>query len=240
VTAYVPGSSLAHGLDPRAKLAVQVSFVAAVYAAATPAALVGASLLAAGILRAADVAPADLAATYRPFLPFLAAAPLLEALTLGPPWVEPAAAVGPAVAAYQVLLAAAVAAAYVRTTTARETRAALQWAVPGRVGVALGTGIGLVVRFLPLVRADLRRAQHAEAARLGDERPVRERMVTVATAGLRRALGRADRLGVALQARCLSWNPTLPPLGFEWRDAPAVGLAVLLAVAAVASVAGVL
>jgi biotin transport system permease protein len=236
----VTGSSLARGLDPRAKLAVQVAFVAAVYAVATPAALVGASLLAAGILRAADLPPEALLATYRPLVPFLAAAPLLEALTLGPPWVEPAAAVGPAVAAYQVLLAAAVAAAYVRTTTPRETRAALQWAVPGRVGVALGTGVGLVVRFLPLVRGDLRRAQRAEAARLGGERPVSARMQTVATAGLRRALGRADRLGVALQARCLSWNPTLPQLQFGWRDVPAVGLAGLLAAATVAGVAGLL
>jgi biotin transport system permease protein len=43
-------------------------------------------------------------------------------------------------------------------------------------------------------------------------------MQLAATAGLSRAFGRADRLALALRARCLAWNPTLPALSFSRRD----------------------
>jgi biotin transport system permease protein len=54
-------------------------------------------------------------------------------------------------------------------------------------------------------------------------------MRLVATAGLRRAFSRADRLSLALRARCLSWNPTLPALRFRAVDAPVLLLAAALA-----------
>jgi biotin transport system permease protein len=50
-------------------------------------------------------------------------------------------------------------------------------------------------------------------------------MRIVATAGLRRAFGRSDTLALALQARCLAWNPTLPPLELTARDLPVLALA---------------
>lgn len=146
-------------------------------------------------------------------------------MTLGPPWVAPAAAVPPALASYRTLLLLTFAAAYVRTTPVRESEAAVAWAVPGRPGRFLAVGVGLVFRFLPVLAADVRRAREAMRARLGTERPVRERVRVVATAGLRRAFGRADRLGVALRARCLSWNPTPPRLSWSRADAAAVALA---------------
>ena len=231
---YEPGDSVAHRLDPRTKLLVQVGFAAAAFAHTTPRGLAVLSVVAVGVLgAAAAVSPLSAAREYRFAAPFLVGAPLVEALRLGPPWFEPAAAVFPALASYRVVLVLAVSAAYVRTTPVRESRAAIQWLVPGRAGQFLGVGVGLVFRFLPVVQDDLSRIRDAQAARLGSDRSVRDRMRLVATTGINRALGRADRLALALRARCFAWNPTLPRLSFTRLDLPALALAAGLCLAAV-------
>jgi biotin transport system permease protein len=137
---------------------------------------------------------------------------------LGPPRIRPADAGEPLLASYRVLLVLLVGAAYVRTTAVRESQAAISWLLPGRVGRVLGLGIGLVFRFLPLLRRDLLAIRDAMAARLGDERPVTDRIRLLTITGISRVFGRSDRLALALQARCLSWNPTLPELRFTRRD----------------------
>jgi biotin transport system permease protein len=230
---YEPGDTVAHRLDPRTKLFVQVGFAAVAFAHTTPRGLAVLSVLAAGILGAAAVSPLAAAREYRFAAPFLLGAPLVEALRLGPPWFEPSAAVFPALASYRVVLVLAVSAAYVRTTPVRQSRAAIQWLVPGRAGQFLGVGVGLVFRFLPVIQEDLSRIRDAQAARLGSDRSVRDRMRLVATTGINRALGRADRLALALRARCLAWNPTLPPLSFARLDLPALALAAGLCLAVV-------
>jgi biotin transport system permease protein len=230
---YEPGDSVAHRLDPRTKLFVQAGFAAAAFAHTTPRGLAVLSVLAAGILGAAAVSPLAAAREYRFAAPFLLGAPLVEALRLGPPWFEPSAAVFPALASYRVVLVLAVSAAYVRTTPVRQSRAALQWLVPGRAGQFLGVGVGLVFRFLPVIQEDLSRIRDAQAARLGTNRSVRDRMRLVATTGINRASTRADRLALALRARCFAWNPTLPPLSFARRDLPALALAAGLCLAVV-------
>ncbi len=225
---YEPGDSLAHRLDPRTKLAVQLAFAVAAFAHTDPrglAVLTGVTALA---LASARLSPVSVLWGYRFLLPLLAAAVLFELVTLGPPWLDPAAAVDPLLASYRTLLIVGVAAGYVRTTAARESRAAVQWAVPGKPGRLLGAGVGLVFRFLPLLRRDLAAIRDAERARLGDERPTRERLRTVGAAGLRRAFARADRLAMALTARCFSWNATLPRIRFRAVDAPALALAAAL------------
>lgn len=229
---YRPGDSLAHRLDPRTKLALQAAFVAGAFADLAPARLAALTVVAAFGLRSAHLSPVRVLGAYRAFLPFLLLGPAVAALTLGPPWVAPAEAVGPALASYRVLLVFLVAGAYVRTTPVRDSRAAVQWAVPGRAGRVLGAGVGLVVRFFPLLRRDVLTAREAMRARLGSRRPLRERMRLVATAGLVRAFGRADRLALALRARCFAWNPTLPALRFGRADAPALALAAGLAASA--------
>ena len=224
---YVPGDSVAHRLDPRSKLLVQVGFAATAYAYTTPRGLAVLTAVAVGCLLAADGGPRDVW-TYRVALPFLLVAPVVAGATLGTPWfrVERAARTG--LASYRVFLVLVVAAAYVRSTPVRDSRAAVQRAVPGKPGRLLAAGVALVFRFLPLLRRDLLAARDASRARLGDERPVRERMRIVAVAGIDRALRRADRLGTALSARCFAWNPTLPRLAFGRADAPALGLAAAL------------
>jgi len=230
---YEPGETLAHRLDPRTKLAVQLTFAVAGFAHTNPRGLVvltGVTVLA---LASARLSPVAVVWNYRFLLPLLLAAILLELVTLGPPWVDFAAAVDPLLASYRTLLIVGVAAGYVRTTSARESRAAVQWAIPGKPGRLLGAGVGLVFRFLPLLRRDVAAIRDAEKARLGDERSSRERLKTVGAAGLRRAFGRADRLALALSARCFSWNATLPRIRFRAVDVPALLLAGGLAAAAV-------
>ncbi|AQL42751.1 cobalt ABC transporter permease [Halorientalis sp. IM1011] len=225
---YEPGTTFAHALDPRAKLAFQAAFAVAAFAYTTPRGLTVLSVVALAALAAARRSP--LAVTYdlRFALPILLAAPLLEGLTMGPPWFSLAQARFPALASYRVLLLLFVSAAYVYTTPARESRAAVQWLVPGRPGRFLGLGVAVVFRFLPVLVADLQRARAAMQARLGTERPPTERIRIVATAGLRRVDARADALSLALQARCVAWNPTLPRLGLGRRDVPVLALALAL------------
>lgn len=223
---YEPGTTLVHGLDPRTKLAFQFAFTAAAFAHTTPRGLTALTGVAAVALLAARLPPQAVVVDLRFALPFLLAAPLLQGFVLGPPWFSLAQARFPALASYRVLLVLLVSAAYVNTTPSRESRAAVQWLVPGRVGQFLGVGVGLVFRFLPVLRRDATRAREAMRARLGGERPLTERMRIVATAGLRRAFDRSDTLALALQARCFAWNPTLPRLALGRSDVPVLAACV--------------
>jgi biotin transport system permease protein len=234
VIAYASGDSLAHRLDPRAKLAVQAAFAVAVYAHTTPRGLLVAGVGTLALLAAARTPPLRTLWAFRGFLPFLLAAPLVEGARLGPPWFVAADAVFPALAGVRVGLVALVGAAYVRTTTVRESRAAVQWLVPGKPGAFLGLGVGMVFRLLPVLRADLSRIREAMHARLAAERSLRERIRLVGVTGLRRVFRRSDALALALRARCLAWNPTLPPLSFGRADWAALGVAAALAATALA------
>lgn len=230
---YEPGTSISHRLDPRSKLAVQVGFVLAAFAYTTPRGLVALTAVTAAILFVARTSPLRVLYEFRFVFPFLAAAPVLQGLTLDSPWFVPADAVAPALASYRILLVLCVTGAYIRTTPVRDSRAAIQWAVPGKFGQFLGMGASFVFRFLPVLRSDLGRIRDAQRARLGTERPVRERIQLLTISGFNGALDRADRFALALQARCFSWNPTLPTLRLTWLDVPALFVAAAFVVAAV-------
>lgn len=229
---YEPGDTLAHRFDPRTKLLVQVGFVAAAFAHTTPRGLVALTGAALVLLAAAGLRPWRVVWGYRYALPVLVVAPLVAGAQLSPPGLDAGAVYETGLASYRVLLVLAVSGFYVATTAARESRAAVQRTVPGRTGQFLGLGVGLVFRFLPVLRRDLLRSRAAMRARLGGERPVRERMGILAASGLNRAFARADTLGLAMRARCLAWNPTLPPLSFSRWDLPGGAAAAALAAAA--------
>ena len=229
--AYRPGDSFAHRLDPRSKLAFQAAVGVAALAHTTLAGLLALAGVTALSLWAADTSPAVLG-EFRAFLPVVVGAPLLQGLRLGPPWFDAAAAAGPAMAVTRMVLLVLVSAAYVRSTSARESRAAVQWILPGRLGALCGAGVALVFRLLPVLRADLGRIRAAMHARLAAERPLHERARLVGTTGLRRAFERADALSVALRARCFAWNPTLPPLSVGRADWALVAASALVAATA--------
>lgn len=222
---YEPTESLAHRLDARSKLLVQAAFAAAAFVHSDPRGLATLTVVAVGML-AVSATPVRVALReYRAVVPFLAAGPVIEALRFGAPWVDPTAAVDPTLAAYRTLLLLALVAAYVRTTPVRASEAAVARLVPGKIGRLLGLGVGLVFRFLPVLQADLAQIREAMRVRAGDQRPVHERVQIVATGGLNRVLSRTDRLAVALRARCLSWNPTPPPMAFGRWDGVALAVA---------------
>ena len=226
--AYAPGDTLVHRLDPRTKLGVQVAFVAAAFAHTTPSGLLVLTVLALGVLGAAGLRPRTALVEVRAVVPLLVAGPVIEAARFGSPWLVPADAVAPALASYRTLLLLALALAYVRTTPVRHSEAAVAWALPGRPGRLAALGVGLVFRFLPLLQADVARVRQASNARLGSERPLRDRIRLVVSAGLGRALGRADRLAVAMRARCLSWDPTRPEVRAGRTDLVGCAFAVAL------------
>jgi biotin transport system permease protein len=233
VLTYQPCDSPAHRLDPRAKLLAQAAFVVAAFAHTTPAGLIALTGVAVGLLALAGLRPWRVVYAYRYALPILLTAPLVAGARLVPPWFHPESAFAAGLTSYRLLLVISVSAFYVHTTTARESRAAIQRTIPGKPGQFLGLGVGFVFRFLPVLRDDLRRIRAASAVRLGTTRPIHERMWRIAVVGLNRALSRADAFALALRTRCLAWNPTLPPLSFRARDYAVAGASLLFAASAV-------
>ena len=230
--AYEPGDTLAHRLDPRTKLAVQFCFAIAVFAHDSLAALAVLTTLAVLAPVSAGIGPFRALSAFRFVLVLLAVAPVIAAATLGPPWLDLSDGAASALGSYRVVLVLLVSAAYVASTPARDSRTAIQWLVPGRLGVTLGVGVSLVFRFLPVLRADLRSIRDAIAARGGDRGSFVERARRIGVRGVARTFRRADRLALALQARCFAWNPTLPTLSLGRRDLPVPALSVGLILSA--------
>ena len=118
---YEPGDSLAHRLDPRAKLAVQIGFALAAFSHTDPRGLAVGTVLAGIVLAVAELSPRTAIREVRYALPFVLAGPLLAAFSPAPPWIVPAEARAPALASYRVLLVLVVSVAYVRTTPVRDS-----------------------------------------------------------------------------------------------------------------------
>lgn len=233
---YEYGTTVVHRLDPRSKLVAQVGFAVAAVTATEPVALAGLTLFALGSLALVRLSPLRVLRVFRFVLVVLAVAPLFATLEPGPPWVVPERAPSSILAGYQVVLVLLVSSAYVRTTPIRETRAAIQRHVPGRVGQLLGVGVALVFRFVPVVTRDIRRVCLAIRARTGESLSTRMYVRTLSLVSLQRALTRANTLSFALRARCFAWNPTLPRLQFGTADYLVSAVGVLLVCLGVLSV----
>jgi len=216
--AYRPGTTAVHSLDARSKMAFQIGFAVAAFTWPDPRAPIVLTAVVGVAFLAARIDPRSVVGAY--VLPFvlLGASVAFKAVRFGPPWIDVAAGAAAMTHVWRVALVLFVSAVYVRTTPVSETQAAIQRHVPGKVGQFLGMGTALVLRFLPVLERDLGTIRGAMRARLGDDLPVRERMRIVGAGGLRRAFARADRLALALQARCFAWNPTPPRLRFAPRD----------------------
>jgi biotin transport system permease protein len=228
---YTPGETLVHRLDPRAKIAFQVGFAIAALAVSSLFGLAAVFALGVTCSIAAGLSPVRALRAYWLVLVVLALGPLIGGLTLGPPWFRVDGALTSLWSVARIVPVLLVSAAFVHATPVRDTRAAIQHTVPGRFGQLLGVGIALTFRFVPVLRADVRRIREAIVARGGQRRPWRDRASRLATLSLVRALRRADSLSVALRARCFSYNPTLPDLEFGRVDYLVVALSAGLAVA---------
>ena len=226
---YRPGTTLAHRLDPRTKLVLQFGFAIAVFATASPSVLAGLAAIPLLAIAVARVSPLAILRAFWPLFVLLALGPLLAIVQFGPPWIEVSAAIPSMISVSRVLLVVGLSAAYIRSTPARDSRAAVQRTIPGKPGQLLGVGVGLTIRYLPVLRRDVATLWDAIRARGGQHRSTVQTGRLVVEGGLRRAVQRSDRLSLALQARCFAWNPTLPALRFDWIDVPVLGLAVVLA-----------
>jgi len=228
--AYAPGETVAHRLDPRSKVAFQFGLAIFAVAHATPRGLVASFALALLALAAARLSPLAALRAYWVVLAVLALGPLVAGLAFGPPWFRAAPALASLASVLRIVPIVLVSAAFVHTTPVRDVRAAIQWAVPGRTGRLLGVGVGMTIRFVPVVRGDVAASREAIRARGGDVRPFYERAGGIALGSVRRALRRADALSVALRARAFAYNPTLPALRFRPFDVVVVFGALVLAV----------
>ncbi len=217
-------------LDPRSKLMLQVAFVSAAYVHTNPRSLFLLTIVTIAIIWLCGQRILAVLDEFKFVAGFLAMAPFLASLTVIHPYVIVSDAVEPALAAYRVLLIVLVSVVIARVMTAREAEAAIRWLLPGRMGRSMGTGVGLVYRFVPAMSAEARRTRRAITVRGGSARPVSRRIQLVGIVTLVRLLRRADRVSRALRVRCLAWNATVPSLRFTSKDIPAlVAVFVLLA-----------
>lgn len=207
-------------LDPRTKLGLQIAFVAAAMAHTTESGLPIIAVIGFGLIVGAGQRIRMLLYELRYLVMILAMAPLLGGITVIPPGFTRAGAWDPLLAAVRVLIVVMVCLAIVRTTKPSELSAATTWFVPGRLGRWLGLSVGLVARFLPLIRREVRQTRQALSIRNAGARPPHERVQFLSVTVLVRLFERADRVRDALLARNLTWNPTPPSMSFSWRDGP--------------------
>lgn len=225
---YRSGTTVVHQLDARSKFVCQFGFAIAAFVRPTPLRLGALALLTTLVLLAGRLSPLSVLRSYRFVFVILLLGPLSAGVSVTHPWVHPDRALESLFAVSRVVLVLFVGAVYVRTTPVRDSRAVVQRYVPGRTGQALGIGVALTFRFLPVLRRDLLAVRDAIRARGGEERSVLDRATRIAILGLARALDRADRLSLALRARCFAWNPTPPEMSFTTWDYPVLVLGVAL------------
>jgi energy-coupling factor transporter transmembrane protein EcfT len=125
------------------------------------------------------------------------------------------------------------------TTRPAEVKAGLQWflkPLPFVPADRVGTMLGLLVRFIPVIFEEVSRVSDAQRARAVENRrnPLR-RAVKLGVPIMRRVFERSDQLALAMEARCYSERRTAPALRAARRDWLLFGLscgwlAVVLAV----------
>jgi energy-coupling factor transporter transmembrane protein EcfT len=118
------------------------------------------------------------------------------------------------------------------TTRPAEIRAAVEWIlkpIPGMPARQIGTMMGLIMRFIPVILNQARETAEAQRARGIENRknPV-YRLTKLGIPLIRRTFENADRLIVAMESRCYSENRTGPELMSTPRDWAALFVIVAL------------
>ena len=225
-----PGGSVLHRLDPRLKLVlVACASAASLHGGVAGLVWVGGVLVAAGalcarlrpgagggglrwlgLLLAFVLAARAVATEGTPGFSALGVTVTAEGLRDG------------AVVCLRLALAWLVGALLTATTRSSEVRAAVRWflkPVPLVPADRVATMLGLLVRFVPLILEESARTAEAQRARAVENRrnPV-YRASRLAMALMRRVLTVADRLALAMEARCYTEARTAPPLAAGRRD----------------------
>ena len=236
--AYRPGVSALHRLDPRLKV-VLAAVASGVSLNAGAAGLVWLGCALVGGVLCARVRPGAGAGELRwlgVLLAFVFAARAV-ATDGAPVFSAPGITVTAeglrdgALVCLRLALAYLIGALVVATTRSSEIRAAVRWflkPVPLVPADRIATMLGLLVRFVPLILEESARTAEVQRSRAIENRrnPV-YRVSRLAMALMRRVLTVADRLALAMEARCYSEARTAPPLATgrgDWITFAAAGL----------------
>ncbi|OQX05444.1 MAG: hypothetical protein BWK80_52175 [Desulfobacteraceae bacterium IS3] len=132
---------------------------------------------------------------------------------------------------WRLLLIVVLGLLFTSTTRTSEVKAAVEWLFspfPFIPGKRLGTMIGLLMRFIPMILNQVKETADAQRARGVENRknPL-YRLVKFVIPLMRRTFEDADKLILAMEARCYSENRTGPELSFGKKDGQAVFAVVL-------------
>lgn len=224
---YHPDTSLVHTLDPRTKLFLQACCAFPIILA-SPTTLPAITL---GVITITTIARLDLTETiysYRYVAIVLLIAPVLEGLTIQPPWFSIPEAIPPALASYRVSLLILISAVYIHSTAPRDSRAAIQRTIPGKPGQFLAVGAMIIFHIFPRILTAITQRRAAMHARLSQTRPITRQIELFTTNILILTFQQSDQYSKALQSRCFAWNPTLPPLRFDRTDILVILLGILI------------
>jgi energy-coupling factor transporter transmembrane protein EcfT len=238
---YRPGRSLLHRFDPRTKL-IALALLGVIGLSAPPLWLAAAGFLEAVLIWSAGVDPRrwlrDLRAFWVLLLFVLAArglshdgTPLVQ---VGPVSLSAEGLAEGGVVCLRLWFVALAGIGVSATTSPSRIEAAVRTLlapVPFVPERQMATMLGLVVRFLPEVLREAQLTREAQTARCVEKRknPV-ARLSLFAVPLLRRIFTRADRLALAMEARCYSRNRTGPELTAGFKDVLAIGILGLFSV----------
>jgi energy-coupling factor transporter transmembrane protein EcfT len=218
---YLPGDSTAHRLDPRLKLAAMAVISVSSLNAGWPGLTLLSLMIAAGLVLL-RVPPRVLIAncTYLLFLLVLIIAaraiftPGNVLFRAGPVAATREGIVDGIFVSWRLACIFGLGALLVMSTRVASLTAAAAWflrPVPWLNEQRAATMLGLVVRFVPVIFFQGAQTMDAHRARLGDaRRNPAVRLILVVTPMLRRIFLNAERLAVAMAARCYSDNRTTP------------------------------
>ena len=224
-----------HGLDPRTKL-IGLALVGFVGLVADFPVLAASGILFVGLLWQAGIGPRKWALDFKVFWVLLLfvliaralAAPGTALFRIGEIAVSAEGLAEGGLICLRLWLVALAGVGLAATTPPSAIEAALRFLlaplplVPEKRVAAM---LGLLVRFLPEVLRQAGRTREAQTARCVEYRknPIR-RLSVFAISLLRAVFVRADRLSLAMEARCYSENRTVARLAAGRRDAAAAGV----------------
>jgi energy-coupling factor transporter transmembrane protein EcfT len=127
-----------------------------------------------------------------------------------------------AIVCWRLLIVIMIGLAFISTTRPSEIKAAVEWflkPLPFIPAKRVATMMSLIVRFIPVILDQAKETADAQRARGVENRknPV-YRLVKLGIPLMRRTFERADKLAVAMEARCYSENRTDPWLSSGLKD----------------------